>query len=114
MYNPEWGEVYFQLTELKSERFKRFSDIERIKKEKKAAYDWAFVFTGLGFLLWIGIPSEGAHYLLYLFRFTVTMAAISFVLGSLILRRHIGHYEKLTSQIYELEKKLEITPQKKS
>lgn len=112
MYNPEWGEIYFQLTELQSEKLKRFSKIERRKKEKKAAYDWAFVFTGLGFLLWIGIPSEGAHYLLYILRFAVTTAAISFVLGSLILKRHIRDYEKLTSKIYELEKKLERTPQK--
>ena len=61
MYNPEWGEIYFQLTELQSEKLKRFSKIERRKKEKKAAYDWAFVFTGLGFLLWVGIPND-AHY----------------------------------------------------
>lgn len=112
MYNPEWGEIYFQLKELESKRFVQFSNIEKKKSEKKVLYDWTFVFSGLSFLLWLGLPNKGLHVSLYVLRVLLTWTAVVFILGSLLLKNHIRNYEKLNSQIYELEKKLERTPQK--
>ena len=114
MYNPEWEEIFWELRELKSKRFKRFSHIEKSKREKKVVYDWAFVFSGLSFLLWLGLPDKGLHSSLYALRIVLTWAAVVFIWGSLMLKNRIRDYEKLTSQIYELEEKLERTPQKKS
>ena len=112
MYNEEWGEIYFQLTELKSKRFIRYPNIEKSRGEKKVAYDWSFVFSGLSFLLWIGMPSDGISFWFYILRITVTLGAVSFIWSFIMLKRRIRNYETLTSQIYELEKKLENTPQK--
>ena len=100
---------------ISKESFIHQSNIKNIdlkKSEKKVLYDWTFVFSGLSFLLWLGLPNKGLHVSLYVLRVLLTWTAVVFILGSLLLKNHIRNYEKLNSQIYELEKKLERTPQK--